>query len=48
MIRTIEDFTNMELYDKMIMNGEEKQSKEELEAIIDEYNKNASLFNKKK
>lgn len=47
MIRSIEDFTNIELYDEMIRNGEEKQSKEELGAIIDEHNKNASVFNKR-
>lgn len=47
MIRTIDDFFNMELYDEMIRNGEEKQSKEELGAIVDEHNKNASIFNKK-
>ena len=46
-IRNIEDFTNMELYDEMIRNGEEKQSKEELGAIIDDYNKNVGIFKKK-
>ena len=47
MIRTIEDFTNIELYDEMVRNGEDKQSEEELSAIIDEYNKNAGIFKKK-
>lgn len=47
MIRNIEDFTNIKLYDEMVLNGEEKQSKEELGAIIDEHNKNASIFNKR-
>lgn len=47
MIRNIEDFTNIELFDEMVRNGEEKQSKKELEAIIDEYNENTSIFKKK-
>ena len=47
MIRRVEDFNNKALYDEMIINGEEKQSKEELSAIIDEYNENASRFNQK-
>lgn len=47
MIRNIEDFSNIELYDEMVRNGEEKQSKEELEAIIDEYNENIGIFKKK-
>lgn len=47
MIRTIEDFTNIELYDEMVRNGEDKQSEEELGAIIDEYNKNVGIFKKK-
>jgi len=47
MIKDIEDFTNIELYDEMVRNGENKQSEEELGAIIDEYNKNAGIFKKK-
>ena len=47
MIRNVEDFTNKEVYDEMLRNGEEKQSRAELEEIIDEYNKNASVFKKK-
>ena len=47
MIKTIDDFTNIELYDEMVRNGEEKQSEEELSEIIDEYNKNAGIFKKK-
>lgn len=47
MIRNIEDFTNIGLYDEMVINGEEKQPEEELEAIIDEYNKNAGILKKK-
>lgn len=47
MIRTIDDFTNVELYDEMVRNGEKKQSEEELGEIIDEYNKNAGIFKKK-
>lgn len=47
MIRNVEDFTNPKIYDEMIRNGEEPQSREELEAIIDEYNSNASIFKRK-
>ena len=46
-IRTVEDFTNTELYDEIVRTGAPLQSEEELKAIIEEYNENVNMFKKK-
>lgn len=46
-IKTVEDFTNVELYDEIVRTGAPLQSEEELKAIIEEHNKNVNIFKKK-
>ncbi len=46
-IRTVEDFSNIELYDEIVRTGAPLQSEEELKAIIENYNKNVNMFKKK-